>query len=340
LVKVARAEAGRTRIAAPVTTHRACLAALIALATACVSSSPSPQLALPATSTPESAQTPTPAEPVADVPPDAPSSAAEDGDVAGRPEEAPEAPKAPFKFPVVPREQTGIVVLTYHYFMPPPMKYSITPKRFEEHLAWMSEHMDVISMQQLVAFLDGELELPQRAAVITIDDGHRSTYTKAFPLLKKYETKFTIAIITAAQDKWKQKISLTWEMVQEMVDSGLCEVASHSARHPDLIKIGPHPLKYELTHSAKSIEENVGTFPLAMVYPLGSHDGRVRDYTKAAGYSVGFGIATIPWKYVTAKSRRYALPRQGADQWMTVPRLRKAFGIGKGVPESRRADRS
>ena len=50
-----------------------------------------------------------------------------------------------------------------------------------EYLARNGYH--VISMEQLVGFLEGKEAMPKKTVVITIDDGYRATYQVAFPVL-------------------------------------------------------------------------------------------------------------------------------------------------------------
>ena len=54
----------------------------------------------------------------------------------------------------------------------------------------------VISMQDLLAWKRGEKNIPPRSAVITFDDGWKSQYEVAWPILKKYGYPFTMFIYT------------------------------------------------------------------------------------------------------------------------------------------------
>ena len=87
-----------------------------------------------------------------------------------------------------------VPILVYHSFskncrsslcMPAPV--------FDEQMAYLKNHgYRVISMGELIGFLQLEQAIPEKAVVITIDDGYRSTYDIAFPILQKYG--FTAAL--------------------------------------------------------------------------------------------------------------------------------------------------
>ena len=53
-----------------------------------------------------------------------------------------------------------------------------------EYLAQNGYH--VLPLARLEDFLAGKTPLPRKSVVITIDDGYRSTYEIAYPILKKY----------------------------------------------------------------------------------------------------------------------------------------------------------
>ena len=61
---------------------------------------------------------------------------------------------------------------------------SATPEGFAAHLDVVRQWFNVISLDVLIAWLQGETDLPPRAALITFDDGYRDNLTGALPALK------------------------------------------------------------------------------------------------------------------------------------------------------------
>lgn len=49
-----------------------------------------------------------------------------------------------------------------------------------------------IHLKQLEDFIDGKIQLPAKTVVITMDDGYRSNYEIAYPILRKYHIRATI----------------------------------------------------------------------------------------------------------------------------------------------------
>jgi peptidoglycan/xylan/chitin deacetylase (PgdA/CDA1 family) len=67
---------------------------------------------------------------------------------------------------------------------------------------------------------------------VTIDDGHRSIYRIAFPLLKEFGYPATLFVYSDYIDHG----GLRWQELDEMVESGLITVQSHSKTHDNLTR--------------------------------------------------------------------------------------------------------
>ena len=243
------------------------------------------------------------------------------------PEATPEqAPQARFRHPVVPREKTRGLVLLYHDFSDVASEYSTPPSQLARHVEWLVDNVDIVSLAELLAFLEGELELPARVAVITIDDGLETTYTRAFPIMKRREARFSIGLPTALLERWHEERAVSWEQLREMIDSGLCEIASHGDSHKDLTRIRDDLLDRELLRSRSIIEERLGIEPQAFIYPYGNHDPFVQRRTRAAGYRLAFGVSSGGSRLVRAHTARWAIPRQVVEGSMSPGRLALYFG--------------
>ena len=72
--------------------------------------------------------------------------------------------------------------------------------------------------------------LPDRAVLITIDDGYQSVYTRVFPLLLAYKIPAVVAVVGSwmAGAGVPGKSFISWDEAREMQRSGLVEFASHS----------------------------------------------------------------------------------------------------------------
>lgn len=63
---------------------------------------------------------------------------------------------------------------------------SATPQDFDRQMGYLAKWFNVVSLKDLIEWLNGRKDLPPYAALITFDDGYLDNYTSAFPILRKY----------------------------------------------------------------------------------------------------------------------------------------------------------
>ncbi len=227
-----------------------------------------------------------------------------------RPETAPVAAPArrAFTEPVAPRSETRAVVLLYHAFNRGAQPLSVRTRDFDAQLAWLADHqVEIVTVSELIDFLEGKLALPARVAVISIDDGLLSVYTKAWPILKARGVRFSLGIPTGMLEDPKNAPVMTWDHAREMVASGLCEVVSHGHMHRRLVALTGKRQWEELELSRDLITERIGTAPVAYYYPLGAYDPVSADAVKKAGYRAAFRATGAP--IAAGSSSHFWLPR-------------------------------
>lgn len=296
----------------------ALIACVASACTAPAASIPAPAIAPPIAAPIAVAQTEAPAPPVA----------------APAPIVAEAAPAAPAPaLDTAPRERVRAVVLMYHLFGGMDNELAVEPAAFAEQMDWLvAHHIPVIGTSDLLSFLEGERELPERAAVIQIDDGHVSTRTRAYPILARHGLRFTIALNTEAIEGHRPE-AVTWDTVREMLSSGLCEIASHSHIHGHMDRLTDARNQSEATLSRSIIEARTGVRPEAFVFPFGGNNERVRRTIEDAGYRAAFGVTGGAAK---ADSPRYKVPRIGVTRSMTLPAFARLFGETGPAAEARR----
>ncbi len=146
------------------------------------------------------------------------------------PEEV-EPARLPTRQPNVPRDQTRVAVLGYHNFSEtkPVTDMLMRTSEFRAQMERIRrEGLTVISMQEFLEWRFGARELPAKCVLITIDDGWRSVYTDAYPILKEYGYPFTLFLYTSFLSG--RGASMSPAMVREMQQNG-ATVGSHSANH-------------------------------------------------------------------------------------------------------------
>ena len=98
--------------------------------------------------------------------------------------------------PVV--DQTAQAIIFCYHRLVDKIRYpgtEITPAAFEAQMKELKDRgITVIPMQDLLAWKRGEKNIPPRCAVVSFDDGWKSQYEVAWPIMKKYGYPFTMFI--------------------------------------------------------------------------------------------------------------------------------------------------
>ena len=186
-------------------------------------------------------------------------------------------------------EAQAVPILCYHRFTSRPRSGSlmeVTAHDLEAQLDWLARTgHTVVRLEDLQAFLDGEAALPPKAVVLTIDDGYRSAYDVAFPVLRARNRPFTLFIytdyITGRGD------ALSWSQLTELQRSGLADLEAHTRSHPDLTRLPPgdaRRLDDELAGSRAELQRRIGGGVTALAYPYGAVDARVLEGVRRSGY--------------------------------------------------------
>ncbi|MEO1857003.1 MAG: polysaccharide deacetylase family protein [Rubritalea sp.] len=173
--------------------------------------------------------------------------------------------------------------------------------------------LKILTLEEFLAWKTGNLKLPERSVLITIDDGWKTVYDHAYPILKEFEFPFTLFIYKNYVDGGGK--ALTTAMVEEMKANG-ASVGSHSVSHPypstirKKIQLGPEKyadfINIELGDSKQFLEEKFGEAITTYAYPGGFHTPEMFDVAKKEGYECLFTVH--PGK-VSKKSPNMTLPR-------------------------------
>jgi peptidoglycan/xylan/chitin deacetylase (PgdA/CDA1 family) len=207
----------------------------------------------------------------------------------------------------------GVTVILYHRVGDE--RYpstNVTLDGFRQQLAYLGEAgYTVVSTADLEGYLLRGKSLPPKAVAIQFDDGFRSVFENAFPILKEFGYTFTVFLPTEAIEKGYGDY-VSWEMVAEMAGAG-AEIASHSHTHPRLgtVSKGQSPEDYsrqiadEIARSAALLKKH-GYPTNWLAYPYGEYNKQLMAATRDAGYALGF--AQDPGA-IGSGHDPYALPR-------------------------------
>ncbi len=105
----------------------------------------------------------------------------------------------------------------------------ITKDMLEEYLRYFQEKgYNVVTLNEAYNIFKNDVKVDNnKLLVYTFDDGYMDNYTKGFPILKKYNTKFNLNVIARYTDE-KYDNYLTWGQIKEMNESGLMELGNHT----------------------------------------------------------------------------------------------------------------
>ena len=226
---------------------------------------------------------------------------------------------------------SDFIVINYHditatgQFTPPFDRVAVSEAKFESHLQWLRDNgYHPVSVQNLIDAAAGKARLPDKAVVLTFDDGFESFYTRAWPLLKKYNYPSVVAIIGAwingegRPDVPGNKPVMNWAQVRELDRSGLVEIASHTyflhtairsnpeggqeaavtTRHYD-----PSDKRYEtdgeyrrridlgMKKSAEFLKAELGHPVRVMVWPYGEYNAVALAAAKKYGMKITMALA-------------------------------------------------
>lgn len=124
-----------------------------------------------------------------------------------------------------------VAVLSYHHIHPTDHTLTtITPQLFEEQIKTLKEAgYTFISAEDLALILEGQKPVPDRAVLITIDDGFTSVHDYAMPILKRYKIPATVFVVVGfiGQRGEFGLPHMNWQQLQEVAANGIT-VYAHS----------------------------------------------------------------------------------------------------------------
>jgi peptidoglycan/xylan/chitin deacetylase (PgdA/CDA1 family) len=148
----------------------------------------------------------------------------------------------------------SVPVLQYHHInWNKRDKNTLTPKEFEREMRYLSKkRYSSLFLEDLVNYLERGGDLPPQPIAITFDDGFKDNFIYAYPILKRYNLKATIFVVTSAIKERSTSSTfrnhfeslagtvlspkgsddfLSWDQIKEMEESGLIDIQSHTHSH-------------------------------------------------------------------------------------------------------------
>lgn len=192
----------------------------------------------------------------------------------------------------------GVPILMYHVIAaapagaPYPGLY-VTPADFAAQVAWLARHgYHAVTLRAVYDHWTRGALLPSRPVVLTFDDGYRSDWLNALPVLRARRWPGVLNLEVRNE-------TYSWGMskrgVRRLLAAGW-EVDAHTLTHPDLTKVDPVQLRREVGGSREVIRSQFHVPVDFFCYPAGRYDARVIAAVRAAGFlgatTTDYGLAT------------------------------------------------
>lgn len=211
------------------------------------------------------------------------------------------------------KEKIQIPILMFHYIKDIPStshdqlgyKLSYAPNDFERLLQFLYDHhIQTLTHRDLKQIIEWKKQMPERAVMLTFDDGHREHFHTVFPLLKKYKMKAVFFVIAWFADQ--DPLFLTRDEIKQLRDHGH-EIGSHTLTHPNLASLSRAEAQFEILQSKKELEERLEIPIISFCYPIGRYNAYV--------------LQQVQQYYLFARSTRSGTQFSLKDRWR-MPTIR------------------
>jgi len=203
-----------------------------------------------------------------------------------------------------------VPILMYHVITAPPagVPYPglfVTRVEFSAQMHWLERHgYHAVTLKHVYDSWRGKRTLPPRPIVITFDDGYRSVFTNALPVLRALRWKGVLNLIVRNQEPGAGGLS-PWK-VRQLIAAGW-EIDSHTMTHVDLTGLDDAELTRQVTGSRRTLRRKYGIPVDFFCYPAGRYNDEVVEAVKAAGYigatTTEHGLARVGEPYTLARVR-------------------------------------
>jgi peptidoglycan/xylan/chitin deacetylase (PgdA/CDA1 family) len=169
-------------------------------------------------------------------------------------------------------------ILMYHYVEPWPANadkfrqaLTVTPEDFAAQMQYLADHGYVtVSLYDLTEALTLGRPLPEKAVVLTFDDGYRGLLDYALPVMEPLGFTGTVFVITEFADR-ELPGYLTWPHLKDLAARGW-RIEPHGKTHLTLAGRDRDTQVYQMLGAIETIEANLGARPRFFCYPVGKYD--------------------------------------------------------------------
>lgn len=199
-----------------------------------------------------------------------------------------------------------IPVLMYHALIdekaPDVHFFHVLKHEFAKQMEWLhTQGYKTLSLSQLYDCLRKGAGVNTKTVVITFDDGYRSLYTYATPILQRYGFTAVLFLTTSAVGETSYGClshctlypaddrPLTWEELREMQQKGW-EIEAHGHRHYGHTALQGNLLEEEISLSKQAISDHLQSDSEFYCYPYGDYNKETMDKISELGFKAAFSL--------------------------------------------------
>lgn len=214
-------------------------------------------------------------------------------------------------------QEDKVVILTYHDVVDkiednPKTTVNISLEKFEKQIKWLHKHnYKSLSMDEFYNWKTNNKKIPRKSVLITFDDGWKSFYTKAIPILEKYNMKASVFIIWKYSENQTIKNEDTYMNFNDIKDVNEnhlnMEILSHSydLHQREYAESNNYELYNNDMKKVKSIQEDIKYY----AYPFGKRNENYIKALKDNEFNLAFTFG--PYDFVRKNNDNYEIPRLG-----------------------------
>jgi peptidoglycan/xylan/chitin deacetylase (PgdA/CDA1 family) len=188
-----------------------------------------------------------------------------------------------------------VPILMYHSVSdrahPTDLPYTVTPDEFRRHVevlqAWGAR---TLSVADYAARLRGGQVLPERSAIVTVDDAYADTAEELLPALSAAGLSATVFVTTGTVGRRvRESRMIEWGQITDLHRAGF-EIGSHSHHHIELDMVDPVRAREEMATSRTILEDHLSAPVTTFAYPHGCYTNRLRTEAAHSGYVAACGV--------------------------------------------------
>jgi peptidoglycan/xylan/chitin deacetylase (PgdA/CDA1 family) len=231
----------------------------------------------------------------------------------------------------------GLPILMYHSISPEAApkfaRFAMHPGDFAAQMAYLADAgYQSMTVTDAMAVLDRRQPLPERAVVLTFDDGFADFHTMALPILQENRLRATLYVVTSYIGRtglWnadcgeQDRPMIGWPQLREAAEQGV-EIGAHSHTHPQLDRLDATRCTSEIRRSKAVLEDRLGIAVNSFAYPFGYRVGATERAVAAAGFDSAVGVDDLR---ALRGENRFALPRLTVNAGTSTEEFRQLLLI-------------